>query len=60
MMRRQWLACDDPHPMLLRAGAGERMLRLFCCACCRLLEPLLSRRQRKAVSPSESGMVSNS
>ena len=36
MTEAEWLACDDPEPMLALArgwGAGERKLRLFAVAC---------------------------
>ena len=37
MTEAEWLACNDPTPMLefLRDKASERKLRLFFCACCR-------------------------
>jgi hypothetical protein len=36
---QQWLLCADPLPMLdlLRRRAGDRKVRLFACACCRLV-----------------------
>jgi hypothetical protein len=39
MTEAEWLACTDPASMLrfLRGKAGERKLRLFVCACTRLL-----------------------
>jgi hypothetical protein len=44
MTEAEWLACDDPRPMLafIPGGAGERKLRLFACACCRRIGHLLS------------------
>jgi hypothetical protein len=39
----EWLACSDPVKMLHAVGlqGGVRKLRLFACACCRRLGPLL-------------------
>jgi hypothetical protein len=38
---QEWLGSRDPRAMLVfrltRAGASDRKLRLFCCACCRLI-----------------------
>lgn len=44
MTEAEWLACTDPMPMIefLRGTASERKLRLFACACCRRIWPLLS------------------
>jgi hypothetical protein len=44
MNERQWRACTDPAAMLafLRDSASERKLRLFACACCRVLGPGLT------------------
>src|SRR5262245_24049403 len=41
MTKDEWLACDDPTPMLeyVRRRAGDRRLPLFGCACCRRVWP---------------------
>ena len=52
MTEAQWLACDDPAPMLafLRRKVSDRKLRLFACACARAAWHLLSDgRSREAV-----------
>jgi hypothetical protein len=55
MTEEDWDCCTDPMAMLdfLRGRASERKLRLFACACCRLLWPLLHKRVRRAVSVME-------
>jgi hypothetical protein len=52
MTEAQWLACDDPGPMLefLRGRASERKLRLFGCATCRDLDPSLSASEAARVA----------
>jgi hypothetical protein len=44
MNEAEWLACDDPRPMLefLRGKASERKMRLFLVACARLVWDQLS------------------
>ncbi len=43
MSEAEWLAATEPMPMLefLRAQASDRKLRLFACACCKSVAPLL-------------------
>src|SRR5688572_19968788 len=45
MTEAEWLACTDPRPMLeiLQDRASVQKLRLFACACCRRVAPLLSK-----------------
>jgi hypothetical protein len=44
MTEAEWLACDDPTPLLeeLKGRASRRKMRLFACACCNRLEVLLT------------------
>jgi hypothetical protein len=56
MTEAEWLSCTDPAPMLDFASGwlSERKLRLFGCACCRRLWPLLTERgSRDAVAAAE-------
>src|SRR5262245_39253996 len=48
MTEAEWLACDDPEPMLdallrgeLRGQISERLFRLFAVACCRRVSNLV-------------------
>jgi hypothetical protein len=56
MTEAEWLACEDPGPMLdfLRGKVSDRKLRLFACACCRkLFHPFQGERHRRAVALAE-------
>jgi hypothetical protein len=65
MNASEWWMCSAPEGILAWLGrnADDRCLRLFCCACCRLIWPLISDEQsRKAVETSErfaGGLVSS-
>jgi hypothetical protein len=56
MTESEWLSCTDPDLLLDFAGSwlSERKLRLFGCACCRRLWPVLAERgSREAVAAAE-------
>jgi hypothetical protein len=56
MTEEEWLACDDPKPMLalLVRRTNKRKLRWFDIACCRRLEELLGEEEiRKVLAAAE-------
>lgn len=56
MTEEEWMACARPYKMLdfLRDKASDRRLRLFACACCRRIWPLMiNERTRKVVELAE-------
>src|SRR5713101_2480091 len=55
MTEQEWLACNDPTPMLefLADNVSARKARLFGCACCQRMWNLLSRRGRQAIATAE-------
>jgi hypothetical protein len=56
MSESEWLTCTDPQKMLvfLRVKASDRKLRLFACACCRVLwSDQLDAAGRRAIDVAE-------
>jgi hypothetical protein len=55
MTEQEWLACENPLPMLefLRGKAGDRKLRLFAVACCRRIWALIEPNARLVVEAAE-------
>lgn len=55
MTEAEWQAAEDPAPILqfLRRKASDRVLRLFACACCRLVWELVGEAGREAVEVAE-------
>jgi hypothetical protein len=56
MDETEWLACNSPEPMLefLQGKASDRKLRLFGCACCRVIWPSVEEQaSREAVVVAE-------
>jgi hypothetical protein len=53
--KAEWLACEDPLQMLrsLRGRGSDRKLRLFACACCRLVQGMLTEHHLRAVAVAE-------
>jgi hypothetical protein len=55
MTEAEWLACEDPEPMLafLRGKASDRKLRLFSIACCRRVWDWLGEESQRALDVME-------
>jgi hypothetical protein len=55
MTEAEWLACDNPHPMLdfVRESISERKIRLFACACVRQVWKRLDEQDRMNVDLTE-------
>ena len=51
MTEAEWLACTDPMTMLefLRGKVSDRKMRLFACACCRRIWPLIASEPARGV-----------
>src|SRR5882672_4519645 len=50
-MNQDWQLCTEPEAMIarLKGTASNRQLRLFACACCRLIWPLIGDKQLRTV-----------
>ena len=55
MTEAEWLACEEPGPMLkrLRRKASARKLRLWACACCRYIAYLMVEEGERAIETVE-------
>jgi hypothetical protein len=55
MTEDEWLACNDPMPMLafLRSKASDRKVRLFACACFHPVRDFFSKVTQRAVEVAE-------
>jgi hypothetical protein len=56
MTEEEWLACEDPKPMLeyLKGNVSDRRLRLFAVSCChRIWHLILDKRSQEAVREAE-------
>src|SRR5262245_48533170 len=56
MTEARWQDCAKPEEMLWHVGSthGDRVLRLFACACCRVIWPIIpTQAGRAAVAVSE-------
>ena len=56
MTEQDWMSCADPTPMLVFLGGktSNRKFRLFACACCRRIRPLIrDKRSWQAVEIAE-------
>jgi hypothetical protein len=55
MTEQEWVECEDPEGLLNEVGKqlSERKLRLFACACCRRVWPLLGDAARRAIIVTE-------
>jgi hypothetical protein len=55
MEEREWLACTDPRRLLLslRDAGSDRKWRLFACACCRRIWPVIDEGSREIIEVAE-------
>src|SRR5262245_1601040 len=55
MTEAEWLACEDPKPMMgcATTRASKRKRRLFAVACCRQIATIMSDAGKRAVAAAE-------